>query len=74
MPNHIHLILVLNDQKQYTVSRVIKQYKSCVSKKIGYCIWQKSFYEHIVRNEVEYLNTKEYIVNNVIKWKDDKYF
>ena len=41
---------------------------------IEYSIWQKSFYEHIIRNEKEYLKIKEYIKNNVINWRKDKYF
>ena len=41
---------------------------------IKYSIWQKSFYEHIIRNEKEYLKINEYIKNNVINWQTDKYF
>ena len=41
---------------------------------IKHSIWQKSFYEHIIRNEKEYLKIKEYIKNNVINWPKDKYF
>ena len=46
----------------------------CVSKKIGYSIWQKSFYEHIIKNEEEYFTIKQYIQNNIVNWKQDKYF
>lgn len=74
MPNHVHMILVINSKNEVTVSRIIKQYKMYISKKIGYSIWQKSFYEHIIRNEKEYWKIKEYIRNNIINWKDDKYF
>ena len=42
--------------------------------KIKYSIWQKSFYEHIIRNRQEYLKIKEYIKNNVLNWSKDKYF
>ncbi len=45
-----------------------------VSKKIGYSIWQKSFYEHIIRNDKEYLKIKEYIKTNPLNWKKDIYF
>lgn len=74
MPNHIHMIITINNKRQVTISRIIKQYKANVSKKIGYSIWQKSFYEHVIRNEKEYLNIKEYIQNNVINWKEDMYY
>lgn len=74
MPNHIHLLLIVNKQNDISISRIIKQYKMCVSKIIGYSIWQKSFYEHIIRNEKEYWKIKEYIKDNIINWKKDKYF
>lgn len=73
MPNHIHMILIINDKNKVTISRVIKQYKMYVSKEIGYSIWQRSFYEHIIRNEKEYLTTKKYIKNNIINWERDEY-
>ena len=74
MPNHIHIIIVIKDKETVTISRIIKQYKMYVSKKIGYSIWQKSFYEHIIRNEKEYYKIKEYIENNIVNWKKDKYY
>lgn len=74
MPNHIHMIIVINRKNEITISRIIKQYKMYISKKVGYSIWQKSFYEHIIRNEKEYLQIKEYIKNNIINWKKDEYF
>ncbi len=73
MPNHIHMLLIINNKKDITISRIIKQYKMYVSKQIKYSIWQKSFYEHIVRNELEYQRIKTYIQNNVINWKQDIY-
>ena len=74
MPNHIHMIIEINNKNKVTISRIIKQYKMEISKDIGYSIWQKSFYEHIIRNEKEYYKIKEYIQNNIINWKQDKYF
>ena len=74
MPNHIHMILVINNKTEVTISRMMKQYKTYVSKKVGYAIWQKSFYEHIIRNEKEYIKIKDYIKNNIINWKVDRYF
>ena len=74
MPNHIHMILVINNKTEVTISRMMKQYKTYVSKKVGYAIWQKSFYEHIIRNEKEYIKIKDYIKNNIRNWKEDRYF
>ena len=72
MPNHIHLIIKL--QEKMNIPRIIKQYKMCVSKDLGYSIWQKSYHDHIIRNEKEYYMIKNYIQYNVINWRQDKYF
>lgn len=74
MPNHIHMLLEIKNKNDITVSKIIKHYKTNVSREITYSIWQKSFYEHIVRDEKEYLKITEYIQNNVINWEKDKYF
>ena len=74
MPNHIHIIITINNNNSINIARIIKQYKGSVTKKIGYSIWQKSYYEHIIRDEKEYYNIKEYIQNNIINWEKDKYF
>ena len=74
MPNHIQMILAVKNKTKVTISRMIKQYKAYVSKKVGYAIWQKTFYEHIIRNEKEYIKIKDYIKNNIRNWKEDRYF
>ena len=74
MPNHIHMLISLDGQNEVTLSRIIKQYKGVVTKQIGYSIWQKLYYEHVIRNEKEYYIVKEYIRNNIINWEKDKYF
>ena len=35
--------------------------------------WQSRFYDHIIRNEVEFKNIKNYIINNPKKWNDDNF-
>jgi putative transposase len=37
-------------------------------------LWQKSFYDHIIRNEKDLDRIREYICNNPAKWELDKYF
>ncbi len=37
-------------------------------------LWQHNYYEHIIRNEISYHEIAEYIVNNPLKWQDDKYY
>jgi len=37
-------------------------------------IWQKSFYDHVIRNEDDYLRIWQYIDENPIKWTEDEYY
>ncbi|MEG1894883.1 MAG: transposase, partial [Oscillospiraceae bacterium] len=37
-------------------------------------IWQKSFHDHIIRNEHDYLEIWQYIDENPLKWKDDCFY
>ena len=54
-----------------TVSRIIQQMKGYVSKRIGHSIWQARFYDHVVRNDRDYISTREYIENNPARWSED---
>ena len=73
MDNHIHMILVImaNDDinngqiiSAPTIMRVVGQMKRWISKQIGFSIWQKSFYEHVIRSDSDYKIKAEYIMNN----------
>jgi len=37
-------------------------------------LWQRSYYDHIIRNEKSYLHISNYIIKNPAKWADDKFF
>ena len=74
MPDHIHLILRIEPDiggrmiSAPTVSRVVGSMKRWVSKQIGRPIWQKSFYEHVIRNRQDYDEIWKYIENNPLKY------
>ncbi|HDH05811.1 MAG TPA: hypothetical protein ENH01_08885 [Nitrospirae bacterium] len=36
-------------------------------------LWQRNYYEHIIRDENSYYQISEYIQTNPLKWQDDKY-
>ena len=73
MPDHIHFIISINTDEngrtQFapTISRVVKQFKGSVTKQTGRPIWQKSFYDHGIRNQRDYDEIWEYIENNPLK-------
>ena len=37
----------------------------------GVSIWQRNYYEHVIRNEVDYGQIAEYITNNPRRWEED---
>lgn len=78
MPNHIHMILVVRDGGRTmcapTISRVIRMLKEAVTKRAGTPIWQRSYYDHVIRNEQDYLRIAQYIDTNPEKWREDEYY
>ncbi len=81
MPNHIHLIIVLNSFSESgppkaapTIGSIINKFKGAVSKKSGFKVWQKNFYDRILRNEQEYRGAWQYIENNPAEWENDELF
>ena len=73
MPDHIHLLLRFDDfecgrtQFAPTLSRVIKHYKGIVTKRLGFSMWQKGFYDRVLRNETDFYRAWEYIEYNALK-------
>ena len=81
MPNHIHMILIVNEseERKSNVSTVVGQYKMMVTKEIrkikpDCVVWQRSFHDHIIRNEKSYLKIWEYVKYNHQKWSEDCYY
>ncbi|HUH28031.1 transposase [Gelidibacter sp.] len=62
-----------------TVGAIVRGYKSSVTKQLGLLgfkekLWQRNYYEHIIRDEKSYQNISEYIINNPAKWAEDKFY
>ncbi len=82
MPNHIHMLLHVNDLESAgrliiaptSMSVVIQQLKRQISKQMGFSMWQKSYHDHIVRDEIDYLRISRYIDENPQKWLEDMYY
>ena len=80
MPNHIHLLLQINTDADGrpmaapTISRVINQTKGVISKKAGFPVWQKGFYDHVIRGDRDYEDVWNYIAGNPGKWSEDKLY
>lgn len=76
MPNHIHAILLLSRTGAAvpSVSQIIRQMKCATARLSGPSLWQKSFHDHIIRDEAEYQKIWTYIDLNPIRWREDCYF
>jgi len=80
MPNHIHLLLQINTDSDGrpmvapTISNIVQQMKGLVSKKAGFAIWQKGFYDHVIRSNMDYREIWEYIEGNPMRWAEDKLY
>jgi len=86
MPNHIHLIIKIENkfpdgmsQAPYpTTNAIIPKYislfKRYCNREIGKNIFQRSFHDHIIRNEKDYLKIWNYIDTNPQKWRDDCFY
>ena len=78
MPNHVHLILVL-EESDTNLNQIIAQYKSGVSREIhkidpDTSVWQRSYHDHVIRNQASYEKIWNYIDGNPLKWKEDCFY
>ncbi len=82
MPNHIHLIVAIGAAadggvrapRPTTLTEIVRSFKSLSTREVGYSIWQTSFYDHVIRNEADYLRIRQYMDNNPARWAEDEYF
>jgi len=67
-----------------TVGNIVGGYKSLVANRcLEICksqndymgkLWQRNYWEHIIRNEQSYQHIADYIFNNPINWDNDKLY
>lgn len=80
MPNHIHLLLQIHTDADGrsliapTISTVVRLMKGTVSKQAGFSVWQKGFYDHVIRNDKDYQSIWNYIQGNPSKWTEDQLY
>ncbi len=76
MPNHIHAIIILDEQSNTTLSNIVARYKAGVTRKInsGHTIWQRSFHDHVIRDQAGYEKIWNYIQYNPLKWEEDCFY
>ena len=65
--------------KSRSIAAIVGSFKSSVTKRIneirrtpGVSVWQRNYYEHIVRNYESMNRIREYIINNPLQWAYDR--
>lgn len=89
MPNHFHGILQIVGEtagatktigdmmgafKSITTVEYIRGVKTLGWQRFDGKLWQRNYYENIIRDEQAYQNISNYVINNPAKWNEDKFF
>jgi REP element-mobilizing transposase RayT len=63
-----------------SLGAIIRGFKGATKIKIneyrntpGLPIWQRNYYEHVIRNEADLSEKRKYIIDNPVKWNEDEY-
>ena len=67
-PDHLHAILLLSGCRT-SVSGIVQAYKSITAREIGSAapidrVWQRGFYDRIIRSEAELDDVRAYVADN----------
>lgn len=83
MPNHIHFIIQLKPDGSDSVSSIVNWFKTMTTNayiknvynkdwlSFNKRLWQRNYFEHVIRNQHAYDNIVDYINNNPINWHKD---
>lgn len=82
MPNHIHGILIIKSEsknKGNSIPDIIRGFKTFSSRRIneirkksGIPVWQRNYWEHVIRNQDSFNRIHDYIMANPMRWHLDK--
>ena len=81
MPNHIHMILIINGgpskapaPTNAAIPHFVSTFKRFVNREVGKNIFQRSYHDHVIRGDADYLQIWQYIDSNTAKWKEDCFY
>ena len=85
MPNHIHLILLVDEGASHGTSKApsptnaviphfISTLKRFCNRDIGFPIFQRSYHDHVIRDEHDYQKIWQYIEHNPARWTEDCFY
>ena len=56
------------ERQMQIVPRVVTWFKRFTNKSAGFDLWQRSYHDHVIRDEQDYLNICQYIADNPMRW------
>jgi putative transposase len=78
MPNHFHAIVGLTDGPT-SLPKLMNAFKAASTRGVREAfddhrllVWQRSYFEHVVRDERGLERIREYIVTNPVRWQMDR--
>ena len=79
MPNHVHGIIILADgsERHHAIPEIVRGFKTFSARRVNEragrrgVLWQRGYYEHVIRNEKSLNRIRAYIENNPAQWADD---
>ena len=74
MPNHVHMLVMFGDCANTPVPTIVRSLKRMVNRSLGQSIWQGSYYDVVIRNDIMLQCEWTYIDNNPDKWAEDELF
>jgi putative transposase len=64
--------------RRHGLSEIVRGLKSFSARRInvmrgtsGAAVWQRNYYEHVIRGDADYNRIAEYVANNPLRWKED---
>ncbi len=79
MPDHVHIIfripepqdgLMRTSAPTLSLPGLVRYWKRQITQQCGVNLWQRSYYDHVIRDEADYRRIWSYIETNPAKWKE----
>ena len=88
MPNHVHLLVCITRQDNTDrngtsrtpsptneiIPRYVSTFKRLCNREFDKCLWQRSYHDHIIRNQADFDRIWQYIDNNPALWEQDCFY
>lgn len=81
MPDHVHIMFRIPEPQDGpmgtsapTLPGLVGYWKRKITRQCGVSLWQRTYHDHIVRDEADYQRVWSYIETNPAKWEEDLYY